>query len=150
MRIRETLSKEEGAEVLEFALVFPVAAFLIFGLIYGLVAVAAHVSLAHAVSRGARYASIPTDPVSNTYPTVDDVESHIDGHTPFFSASSCEIQVTGEARENAPVLLDAQCEFPNPLGAVLSGLQNLITRGDGPGESSNSLVMSARAESRRE
>jgi Flp pilus assembly protein TadG len=135
--MRRRLRSDEGSEALEFALVFPVAAFLLIALLYGLFAVSAHVSLAHATSRGARFASIPSDLPSGTYPTTSDIEAFIDDQTPFFSASSCATSVAGDAVENAPVVLDVTCDFPNPLG-----------RFAGFGE--ESLHMSARAEARRE
>jgi len=126
-RITPRITDDRGAAVLEFALVFPVVAFLIFGLIYGLFAVAAHVSLAHAASRTVRYASLATDPVAGLYPTVEQVETYMDGQTPFFTASSCETTVAGESRENAPVVLDLTCAFPNPAGRVVGFVDEDIT-----------------------
>jgi Flp pilus assembly protein TadG len=120
------LSDDKGAAMLEFALVFPVVAFLIFGLIYGLFAVAAHVSLAHAASKSVRYASIAVDPVSGIYPSTEQVEAYMDDNTPFFTASSCETTVVGESRENAPVTLDLDCTFPNPAGKVVGFLDENI------------------------
>ena len=141
---------ERGAEALEFALVAPVALFLIFGLIYGLFAVAAHVSLAHATSRGVRYASIPIDPVTGIYPSSDQVEDFVLDHTPFFTAATCETVVVGDARENAPVTLDVDCNFPNPAGGALNGLRDVFTRSDGPDTYDSTLQMSAHAATRRE
>ncbi len=151
MRARIAVAGNDGgAETVEFALVFPVIAFLIFGLIYGLFAVAAHVSLAHATSRGVRYASIPIDPVTGIYPTSAQVEDFVDGHTPFFTAAGCVTTVVGENRENAPVTLDVGCDFPNPAGAALNGLRNIFTRSDDPPVYSDDLEMSAHAKARRE
>jgi Flp pilus assembly protein TadG len=113
--------------MLEFALVFPVVAFLIFGLIYGLFAVAAHVSLAHAASRSVRYATLALDPVAGIYPTTEQVETYMDTQTPFFTASSCETTVVGDALENAPVVLDLTCAFPNPAGRVVGMIDENIT-----------------------
>lgn len=143
------LRSEDGAEVVEFALVFPVFAFIVFGLIYGLFAVAAHVSLAHATSRGVRYASIPVDPLGGTYRSTGEIEAYMDGQSPFFSASTCETTVVGEERTNAPVSLDVACDFPNPAGRVVSALSGLIDR-DRPVSHSDALVISAQAEARRE
>ena len=151
MRHRGVLASDErGAETVEFALVFPVVAFLIFGLIYGLLAVAAHVSLAHATSRGVRYASIPIDPVAGIYPSTTQVEDFVDGHTPFFTADGCETMVVGEVRENAPVTLDVGCDFPNPAGGALDALRNVFSGSDDPDVYDDSLEMSAHAEARRE
>jgi Flp pilus assembly protein TadG len=142
------LRDERGAEALEFAIVFPVAALIIFGLIYGLLALSAHISLAHAAARGVRYASLPTDPVAGIYPTVADVEQRVDESTPFFTGAACETTVVGEAKENAPVTLDVSCDFPNPIGATLSALRSLF---GGSGDAySDDLTISAHSESRRE
>lgn len=141
---------DRGAEALEFALVFPILAFLVFGLIYGLLAVAAHTSLAHAASRGVRYASIPIDPVTGTYPSSDEVESFVDENTPFFTASGCETTVTGDSRENAPVTLDVGCDFPNPAGRALTGLSNFFRSSEDPDTYDDNLHMTAHAEARRE
>jgi Flp pilus assembly protein TadG len=141
---------ERGAEIVEFALVFPVIAFLIFGLIYGLFAVAAHVSLAHATSRGVRYASIPIDPVTGIYPSTDQVEEFVLDHTPFFSAASCTTTVAGDGRENVPVTLDVDCGFPNPAGAALNALRDVFIGSDGPETYDGSLQISAHAQARRE
>ena len=149
MRAR-IVTDERGAEAVEFALVFPIVAFLIFGLIYGLLAVAAHVSLAHATSRAVRYASIPIDPVAGIYPSTDDVEEFVLDHTPFFSATSCVTTVIGDSRENAAVTLDVDCDFPNPAGGALNGLRDVFTRADGPETYDDNLQMSAHAEARRE
>jgi Flp pilus assembly pilin Flp len=150
VRTRRLLNDERGAEIAEFALVFPIVAFLIFGLIYSLLAIAAHVSLAHAASRSVRYASIATDSVVGTYPTNDDVEAHILDNTPFFSAEACETAVAGEERENAPIQLDVSCPFPNPIGAALSGMRNVLNGSDDGTSYASTLQMSAHAEARRE
>ncbi len=150
MRARRLLKDERGAEALEFGLVFPVVALIIFGLIYGLLALAAHISLAHASARGVRYASLPLDPVAGIYPTVTQVSERVDESTPFFTAAACETTVVGEAKENAPVTLDVSCNFPNPLGAALSGLRSLFTSADDPSTYSNTLTISAHSQSRRE
>lgn len=131
------ISDESGAEALEFALVLPVLLFLVFGLIYGLFAVAAHTSLAHAASRGVRYASIAVDPVAGIYPSVTDVEAYMDDHTPFFTAANCTTTVAGDSIENAPVTLDVDCAFPNPAGKAI-------------GLGGDELTMTAHAEARRE
>lgn len=151
MTMRTAIAKDErGSEVVEFALVFPVVMFLVLGLIYGLFAVAAHVSLAHAASRGVRYASIPVDAASGVYRTTEEVEAFIDDNTPFFSAASCETTVIGDALENATVSLDVVCDFPNPAGKALSGLRDLLLNTDEPDRYADALAMSAHAEARRE
>jgi Flp pilus assembly protein TadG len=142
------LRSERGAAALEFALVFPVAAFLIFGLLYCLLGVAAQVSLVHAASRGVRYASIATDPLAGVYPSTSAVAAHIAADTPFFSASSCTTSVVGDSTENAPVTLDVVCDFPNPAGKALSAIADLID--SRPTSYSDVLKMSAHAEARRE
>jgi Flp pilus assembly pilin Flp len=148
--MRALVRDERGAEALEFALVFPVVAFLLFGLIYGGFAVAAQVSLAHAASRGVRFASIAVDPVADVYPSADAVASRVDAETPFFSASACQTTVGGDARENAPVTLNVVCDFPNPMGKALSALKNFFAGSDDPDSYTDKLRMSARAEGRRE
>jgi Flp pilus assembly protein TadG len=141
---------DRGAETVEFALVFPVAAFLILGLLYGLFAVAAHVSLAHATSRGVRYASIPTDPIAGVYPSTAQVEAFVDDHTPFFAADGCVTSVVGDSHENAPVTLDVDCDFPNPAGGAVNGLRNLLGAGDGNDPYDSDLQITAHAKARRE
>ncbi len=143
------LESERGAAAIEFALVFPVAAFLIIGLLYGLLGVAAQISLVHAASRGVRYASIATDPLAGVYPSTDAVAVRVAAHTPFFSASDCTTAVAGEMTENAPVRLDVVCDFPNPLGRALSAVADLIN-GPSAATYSDVLKMSAHAEARRE
>lgn len=150
MRNRRLLQDESGAEALEFALLFPLVALLIFGLIYGLLAIAAHVSLAHAASRTVRYASIATDSVGDTYPDNDQVEARLVENTPFFSAQACETVVVGDERENAPIQLDVSCSFPNPIGAAVSGIRNVINGSDDGVRFATTFQMSAHAEARRE
>ncbi|HYZ91199.1 MAG TPA: hypothetical protein VFA34_02255 [Actinomycetota bacterium] len=149
MRVRRLMRDERGGEALEFGLVFPVVALIIFALIYGLLSLAAHVSLAHAAARGVRYASLPIDPIAGTYPTIAEVEQRIDDSTPFFTGDACETAVVGESKENAPVALDVSCSFPNPIGATLSALRSLFGGSDESTYSDN-LTISAHAESRRE
>jgi Flp pilus assembly protein TadG len=132
---RNTLRSDEGAETIEFALAFPVISMLVIGLLYGFFAVAAHISLAHATSRAARYATIAIDPVSSTYPTAEAVATELDAHTPFFTADACDVVVDGETVENAVTTLEVGCDFPNPLSLITSG---------------SSLRMTAHGEARRE
>lgn len=139
---------ETGAEAVEFAIAGPVALFLIAGVIYLVMAVAAQVSLHHGASVGVRYASIPTDPVATTYPSATEVEARLDDATWFFTADSCTTLVDGDEIQNAPVDLDVTCTFPNPLGAAMNGLQRTFT--DSTGGFSDTFDMSARAKARRE
>ncbi len=139
---------ETGAEALEFALVAPVALFIIFGVIYFLLAVAAQISLHHAVSQTTRYAAIPTDPVTTTYPEPEDVQAHLDDATPFFDAGSCTTSVDGDEYQNAPVTVEASCAFPNPLATAMNGLKGVFS--EDPGGFSETLSMSARGTGRRE
>ncbi len=150
MNLRRFADDDRGAEVIEFALVFPVLIFLIFALVYGLLAVAANASLAHAASRGVRYASIPVDPVYDTYRTEDEVADYVADQAPMFAKSSCDTTVSGDQTSNAPVTLVVTCDFPNPMGKALSALRTILTGNDNPDAYSDSLEMSARAEARRE
>ncbi|MGH2769038.1 MAG: TadE/TadG family type IV pilus assembly protein [Actinomycetota bacterium] len=139
------LRDEDGAEIIEFALVAPLVLFLVFGLIYGLLTIAAQLSLAHAASVGVRYASIPTDPAVDAYPTPGAVATRVVDSTPFFGAGACATTVTGDSTPNAPVDLDVSCDFPNPLGRALNGLRGIfIPDGASPYASDLSLSMSAR------
>ncbi len=149
MRARMFLRDEKGAEALEFGIVFPLVALILFALIYGLLALAAHLSLAHAAAQGVRFASIPVDPVAGTYPSVAAVEERIDENTPFFDAAACETSVVGTAQENVPLSLDVSCSFPNPLGAVLSALRELFSSSEGQ-VYADDLTITAHTESRRE
>jgi Flp pilus assembly protein TadG len=142
------LRDETGAEAIEFALVAPIMLFLVIGLVYGLLAVAAHLSLGHATSRGLRYATIPTDPVSAVYPTGDEVAERVASQTPFFTADDCTTTVTGDERENAPVTLEVSCDFPNPLGGAVEGLRNAFFGGGS--DQPDVIAMTTRAEGRRE
>lgn len=142
------LRDESGAETVEFAFVAPVLFLLVIGLVYALLAVAAQVSLGHAASRTLRYATIPTDPVSGVYRTEAEVATHLAAQTPFFSAADCTTTVTGEERENAPVVVATTCAFPNPLGGAVAGLRNAFF-GGGSGQP-DEISMTARAEGRRE
>ena len=150
MRITRLARGDDGAEVIEFALVFPILALLLFGALYGIFSTAAHVSLAHATSRGVRYAAIPVDPVTQTYRTTDEVENYVDGHTPFFTAERCVTTVSGDARENAPVVLEVACDFPNPFGRAANAMRDVVTRGSTASPDSEAVTISARAEGRRE
>lgn len=146
--VRTVRNDETGAESVEFAFVAPVALFLIAGIIYFLLAVSAQISLHHAVSQTTRYATIPTDPVTTTYPTAAEVDAHLEQATPFFAAGSCTTSVTGEEKQNAPVTVEASCDFPNPLGAAMNGLKQAFT--DDTAEFADTFTMSARGTGRRE
>jgi Flp pilus assembly protein TadG len=141
---------DRGAETIEFALVFPVVVFLILGLLYALFAVAANVSLSHAATRGARYAAIPIDPVYGVYRTPDEVAAYVRDQAPLFAKSNCTTTVTGDSSPNSAVVLNISCDFPNPAGKMLNALRNFMSGKDDPDTYSDDLVMSARAESRRE
>lgn len=150
--IRRALARgrheERGAETVEFAFAAPVLLLLAVGTLYVLLAVAAQVSLHHAVSQGTRFATIPTDMVATTYPSTQEVEDHLTGSTPFFTAESCSTSVTGEERQNAPVAVDVTCAFPNPIAGALNGLSTVF---GGSGDTyDDSLDMSGRATGRRE
>lgn len=141
------LRDERGAEALEFAIVAPVALFLLLGLLYALLSLAAWLSLGHATSGAVRYAAIPQ---AGTYPDADAVRERLVGATPFFGAEACQTTIDGEEIEGRAVRLEVACTFPNPPGAVLSGLRNVFFGGDGTEAYGSVLTMTARAEARRE
>lgn len=146
--LARTHREERGAETVEFAFAGPVVLLLVVGVLYLLLAVAAQVSLHHAVSQGTRFATIPTDMVATTYPSTQEVEDRLAGSTPFFTGDSCSTSVTGEERQNAPVVVDVTCAFPNPIAGALNGLSTVF---GGSGDTyDDSLDMSARATGRRE
>ena len=143
----ERIRDEAGAEAIEFALIAPLVLGLIFAIVYGLLVVAAHLTLAHGTSIGVRYATMPTDPVTDTYPTEAEVEARIVATTPFFSADSCATTVAGDRIPNAPVSVEVSCTFPNPAGAVLDGLFDLFT---GDPDVGHTVGISAHGQARRE
>ncbi len=144
------LEDERGAEALEFAIVAPLALFLLLGLLYALLSLAAWLSLGHATSGAVRYAAIPTDPVTATYPDAAAVQDRLVEATPFFGPDACHTTLAGEELEGRVVRLEVACTFPNPPGAVLSGLRNAFFGGDGSQAYGTELTMTARAEARRE
>lgn len=166
-----TPRSERGSETMEFALVAPIFLLLAFGLIYVLLLLAAFVNLSHATNNAARYAAIPVhveaesdglldedgdalDPITGetreltTYPTQDMVAERLFDGTPFFSADGCTLLLDGDERENAPVTIEVDCAFPNPLGAALNGL-TALWGGDGT-LMSEQTPMKATAQARRE
>lgn len=127
---------ERGTEVLEFALVFPVFAFLVLGLIFTLLAANSYVSLTHAALQGVRFASIPTDPIAGTYPTNAQVAANVASSSPFYYSAGCTTTTTGGAAENQPVSVSITCSYFNPIGTVISGLGGIIAKGTGASASS--------------
>lgn len=126
-RYLRRLKLQDGAQTLEFALVAPAFIFLVFAIMYALLVVSANVSLAHAASAAVRYAAIPTDNIEPVYPAPEQVSEVLFDSTPFFSAETCTTSLAGDAAPNAPVSLSVICPFANPLGAVLNGLQGLVS-----------------------
>lgn len=148
LRTGSRFREETGAEMVEFAVVGPVLFFLIFGIIYALLAAAAQVSLTHASAVAIRYASIPTDPIGGVYPAAASVQTKMYSSTPFFNASNCNTSVAGTSAINSPVTLTANCNFPNPAGALLDAISNSLLSGEKDYDSS--LQMSATSKARRE
>ncbi len=149
--------EQTGAEIAEFALVAPILLLAIFGLIYAMLAAAAHVSLAHASSVAVRYASLPVDPVLDVYPSLGQVTDKLHASTPFFGTGSCTTALTGDSTANSRVVLTADCRFPNPLGRTLNALAAVVggepqapEPGDGPYVDSSDITISSTAKARRE
>ena len=140
---------EHGAETVEFALIAPLAIFLIFGMIYALLAIAAQVTLTQASAMGARYASIPTDQIARTFPSASAVASKVYASAQFFKPGNCATTVTGATAANSLVSLNVSCAFPNPAGDLMNGIRRLFL-GDSEAPYSSSLTMTASATSRRE
>jgi len=139
-RLRRVGRDERGAEVLEFALVFPLFAFLVFALMFSLLAVGAWVSLTHGALQGVRYASIPTDLLNGTYPTNAQVATRVSQSTPFFYSPACTTSTTGGVSENQPVSVAVTCSFFNPLGALVTNFGKMISHSIGGSSSSSSQV----------
>jgi hypothetical protein len=137
---------ELGAEAVEFAFVGPVLLGLIFALMYVLLGVAAHVSVSHAASVGARYASI-VDRDTGTYPDHDAVEAKMNAASPFFRPEACETVLAGEAGDNAPIHIDVSCPFPNPIGRAVN---KLLDRDAPAGITGDEITLAASAKARRE
>lgn len=153
--MRRLSRDERGSQVLEFALVFPVFAFLIFGLIFLLMAAGAYVSLTHGALEGVRFASIPTDPIAGTYPTNAAVATRVRAASPFFFGGGCTTTVTGATAENQPVSVSVTCQYFNPLGGVVNGLGSMLARMAGASNaggtvSGGNLNVSVTATSRHE
>lgn len=142
---------ERGSETVEFAFVLPIIVFVVFALLFGLTATAAQVSLAHSASVAARFASIPTDAVSNVYPTSAEVAQRAYDATPFFDPSRCTTAVSGAATQNAAVTVTLACSFPNPFGRVMDRMTSIFDNSS-PNRwgSSDDLAMSATGKARRE
>lgn len=152
MRVRSAIARlktEDGAHIVEFALVAPVLFFLFFAVMYGVLAVTANVTLAHATSAGMRYATIPLDNIAPIYPSPDQVAARVFDSTPFFAQDNCVTSVAGAPAPNAVVSLNVSCPFANPLGPALDGLRVLFGAGDAE-PLGDSFQMSASATGRRE
>lgn len=134
---------------MEFALVAPLVLILIFGLIYGLLGMAAQLSLSHAASVGLRFATIPTNPTTDTYPTPAAVKTKVMEQTPFFSPEDCSTDVQAVGTPNQPFTLSVVCDFPNPAGGALNGLRSIFTA-DGASPFETELTLTADAIGRRE
>lgn len=143
------LLNESGAEAVEFALVAPMLFFVVLGLIYFLLLFSAHISLAHAVAVGMRYAVVPTAPNSKVYPSADAVNTRVADSALFFKHEDCSSVVVGDVIQNAPVTLEVSCNFPNPAGGVLNGLRSLVTS-TGVSSYSSNVPITADARGRRE
>lgn len=137
--------KEDGAEAVEFALIAPIAFFLVIGLLYVLLLFAAQLSLAHATAVGVRYAAI-MDSATLTYPTTAQVKTKIADTTPLFGANACTPVFTNSSTApNSLLRLDVTCSFPNPAGSAISGLRNAFFGGGSTVPSTVSISAAARA-----
>lgn len=144
------LSRDEnGSEAIEFALVAPFMLLVVFVSLYGLILAAANVSLAHASSVAVRYATIPVNPFMDVYPTTAQVTAKLHGSTPFFGAN-CTTTVTTTPGPNAPVVLQAKCPFPNPLGSVINKIGQLLTGAPSAQYPSGAMTVTHSAVGRRE
>ncbi|HVL81233.1 MAG TPA: TadE/TadG family type IV pilus assembly protein [Actinomycetota bacterium] len=151
MTVHRIRDEEAGAEMVEMAVALPVLLLLVLGIVYALLTTAAFLSLNHAANVGARFASIPTDPVHGVYPTDAEVAQRIEARTPFFSADACTTSVSGETGANDPLTLELDCPFPNPFGRVLNALGATGSGGEGTGpHHEGDLVLSVSARARRE
>jgi hypothetical protein len=131
----------------EFALVAPLLLMFIFGLIYGLLAMAAQLSLTYATNVGVRFATIPIDAPLNVYPSQQAVAAKVADSTPFFAPGDCTTAVPPEGTPNEAFTLTVSCDFPNPAGGALTGLSGIW----GGGSSYDSdLTLTANARGRRE
>ncbi|HEX2052255.1 MAG TPA: TadE/TadG family type IV pilus assembly protein [Actinomycetota bacterium] len=144
-RIRE---EERGAEAVEFALISPLLFFLVFGLIYLLLAFAAQLSLGYATNVAVRYAAIPLPGTTSTYPTSGQVLTKATSVTPFFGSSACS-PTLGSGGINQPVTLTLSCDFPNPAGHAVNGFRSVFFGGGGD-DVQTTIEMSATAQSRKE
>jgi Flp pilus assembly pilin Flp len=148
-RFKRVRLDETGAETVEFALVAPLVLILIFGLIYGLLGMAAQLSLTHAASVGVRFATIPTNPATDTYPSSTAVKAKVMEHTPLFAPEDCTTDIPAVGTANQPLTLSVVCDFPNPAGGALNGLRNIFVA-DGSSPFETELTLTAIAKGRRE
>lgn len=144
-RMRVLRRREEGAEMLEFAIIGPLLFLVLFGLIYLLILFAAHLSLGYATNVAVRYAAIPQDSFG-AYPTGDQALTKALETTPFFSADTCTPNLSSGA-VNQPVALTLECSFPNPAGGAANVFRQALFGGD---EFPSSVDLSASAQSRKE
>ncbi len=153
--MRHLRRDERGSQTLEFALVIPIFAFLVFGLIFTLLAAGAYVSLTHGALEGVRFASIPTDPIAGTYPTNADIATKVLSSSSFFSSDGCTTTTTGGAAKNLPVSVSVSCTYFNPLGGVVNSLGSMLAKMAGASNSGSvvsgsNLTVSVTATARSE
>jgi Flp pilus assembly protein TadG len=147
-RFRQVRKDESGAEMVEFALVAPMVFLLIFGLIYGLLTLAAQVSLSHAASVGVRFATIPTIVAIDTYPSSAAVAQKVMDSTPFFEPGDCITTVPESGNPNEAFAMTVACDFPNPMGRAFNGIRGLFGEGGSAGDTN--LTLTANVQGRRE
>jgi Flp pilus assembly protein TadG len=148
-RFRQFGRTESGAETVEFALVFPLVLIVVFGLIYGILGMAAQLSLTHAASVGVRFATIPPNPAVDVYPSSAAVQAKVLEATPFFAPTDCVSTVPEAGAPNQAFTLTVVCDFPNPAGGALNGLRNIFIA-DGASPFDTELTLTANARGRRE
>jgi hypothetical protein len=146
-RFRRIGREDAGAEAVEFALVAPLLLMFIFGLIYGLLAMSAQLSLSYATNVGVRFATIPIDAPLNVYPSQQAVAVKVADSTPFFEPGDCTTTVPPEGTPNEAFTLTVSCDFPNPAGGALTGLSGIF---GGGGSYDSDLTLTANARGRRE
>lgn len=143
------MKQDSGAQALEFALIAPALLFMLFGAIYALLVVAAHVTLAHAASTAVRYAAVPTDNIEPVYPASGQVSAKLFALTPFFEPDDCATSLSGASVPNSQVNLSVSCSLVNPLADVLNGIRALFPGAEG-GPFAGTFTVSAQATGRRE
>ena len=119
-RLRRHLAGQRGAALVEFAIVLPVLLLVVVGGFVLLWFATARSALTDAAREGARFASIPRDPVecalevcAGTWPSADEIEDHVMARAGKFGVD--DVEVTTDPTGNGVVTVTVGRRVPDPL-----------------------------------